>query len=287
MPALRRRPDWRSGVRRGGARPRRPPVEIHFDAPPPRVRKRADSLPHGIDVLAELALRKVPRVERPHEEDQQGLDRVELAVLGHPQVFAVEHVVVDGPVEEGLARQAQDLAQRAESDAHRGAVAGEHVHQVRVQILVATLVVVPPAVTIGAVEVRRGDAEHHRTIADDGQIETRAVPGHEPRRLEFLRHEPEEPFDVAPLVHRCAAKRADGHLPRLWVERRGADADHTVPRELRVLAAPAGLFEAQAHHFMHDLRVAARDPEQASADVRIGDRLDVERNDRPVEHDAP
>lgn len=118
---------------------------------------------------------------RPDEEDEERLHGVELAVLGHPRPLAREDVLVNGPVEERLPGEAQDLAQRPEPDAHRRAVAGEDVHHVDVQVVIAILVVVPPAVLVVAIEVGCGNTKHHGAVAQDGEVEAAAVPGDEAR----------------------------------------------------------------------------------------------------------
>ena len=85
-----------------------------------------------------------------------------------------------------LAWQADQLRGELERRAAAGAVARQHVHEIDVPPMVTAQVVVVAEVAIALADLpvaMRVDAVAQRTIVQHGQIEARAVPRHERRRV--------------------------------------------------------------------------------------------------------
>ena len=86
---------------------------------------------------------QIPPMNQPHQKHQQRVQAIELAVLADQLLLPIQDVLVDGFREEALGGDLQQVAHLAQAHEPRRPVAGQHVHQIDMHVVVAALVVVP------------------------------------------------------------------------------------------------------------------------------------------------
>ena len=216
---------------------------------------------------------------------QPGVEHVGLAVVadaldvaGQPGVpdLVAAHAHLAGEAQHG-----GDLVQRRVG-AHL--VAGQHVHEIGVALVVAAQVVVPLEVAVVGARVpvaRRLDAVQQGAVVQHRQVEAAAVPGHQGGReaVDAI----EEALHQLGLVGVRLAQRPD--LDPVAVaqhHRDGADALQVQAQEI----GTTGLLRTQVEHGLGDIFVTeVVEAVQAPPRRHVGDGLDIE-DENVLHHSA-